>query len=373
MAHFALALMKYLKIHLANTLFGPKINFIVTSNERGLLQHKEFPALLRDILNVPSMLDHAKRFMVSHNRSHVLHVVSASFFAAVSDVQIGQCRVGALMLEPSLQPILHRMANPEQNRQAVDNEEGRVSAMRTQCYQQFAAQYNSAAVDPTFKVDVSVWLGLQIDVTRPPIQQTWIWVAETMAHLRTHVGKALRNFNASGRNAGGLDDMARDLEFFSDFCFGDPVLFFVYMCWDHGRNVPSWNNACLPDGVALDVGVRVNYAPEQGTASNSNKRKRTDADDTLSEFVKSSQLMLQAALTASAPQQPASTDSLTNSAASTASMPEERAALRAAAIAKHAALIQGQLETVPQTDTFKAVKAQLESQLLALLTSLAQV
>jgi hypothetical protein len=26
------------------------------------------------------------------------------------------------------------------------------------------------------------------------------------------------------------------------------------MCWDHGRNVPSWNTSLLPDDQRLDVG-----------------------------------------------------------------------------------------------------------------------
>lgn len=285
------------------------------------------------------------------------------------------------MVEPGLQDLLHRMANPEQGRAAIDNPEARITAVRTQAYQEFAAQYNNHQVDPTFKVDVALWLGLQIDVTMPPAQQPWTWVAETMAYLRTKVNTALVNFNSSGKNAAGLDDVARDLEFYADFCHGDPVLFYVYMAWDHGRNVPAWNSSLLPDDMALDLGaglrqhrpvIRDIIAPTSGSKR---KRSGSDADDVLSEFVKSSQQMLQTAMAAPV-QTGIALDAPTAlaSQASTSSIPEVQCAVRAEAIGKHANVLHEQLQKLPHaTDVFDAVKAQLQMQLCALLTQLAQV
>jgi hypothetical protein len=39
------------------------------------------------------------------------------------------------------------------------------------------------------------------------------------------------------------------------------------MCWDHGRNVPSWNTSLLPDDQRLDVGIDVNERADSGEHS----------------------------------------------------------------------------------------------------------
>jgi len=95
-----------------------------------MLRHKEFLVWLREFLHVPTIIEASKNILSAHSRTHPLHVVSSNVFAQVSPVQVGECRVGALMVEPSLQDLLHRMANPEQGRAALDNPEARDTAMR---------------------------------------------------------------------------------------------------------------------------------------------------------------------------------------------------------------------------------------------------
>ncbi len=86
MGYYALALMKHLKIHFETSLLGPKINQLL-ANERGLLQNKEFAPVLKSLLSVESIATCARDFLVQHNRTHALHVVSTTFFPQACDAQ----------------------------------------------------------------------------------------------------------------------------------------------------------------------------------------------------------------------------------------------------------------------------------------------
>ena len=65
----------------------------------------------------------------------------------------------------------------------------------------------------------------------------------------------LCNFGRSGDLENDVDDHARDHKFFTQYAKGDPMWFWIYMAWDHGRNVPAWNVAMLPESESLDLGV----------------------------------------------------------------------------------------------------------------------
>ena len=158
------------------------------------------------------------------------------------------------MREPGLQNLFHEMANPLQTRQALEEGAG-VSAVRTRCYIDFANAFNDKNFCPHFAVDVSLWVNVDIDVSVPPFQKPWIWVAEAMAEVKRKLTLTIRNFMTSGNLANDSNDMARDLQFWCDFCHGDPVLFYIYMSWDHGRDVPAWNSTLMPAEHRLELGA----------------------------------------------------------------------------------------------------------------------
>ena len=139
------------------------------------------------------------------------------------------------MREPNLQGLFHEMANPlqmSQTRQALEEGAG-VSAVRTSCYIKFAEAFNDSRLCPHFAVDVKLWVNVEIDVSIPPEQKPWIRVAEAMTEIKRKMTVTLRNFSTSVYTSGNLandsNDMARDLQFWCDFCHGDPVLFYIYI------------------------------------------------------------------------------------------------------------------------------------------------
>ncbi len=83
MAYYALALLRNFNLRFSNTIYGPSIRSVLV-NDRGLLEHKQFPALLRNMPAAEPFLTSAKNFLLSHERTHPLHVVSATFFTKVT-------------------------------------------------------------------------------------------------------------------------------------------------------------------------------------------------------------------------------------------------------------------------------------------------
>ena len=80
-------------------------------------------------------------------------------------------------------------------------------------------------------------------------------VAQKMAEIKQAMSTLLCNFNKSGDLANDLDDHSRDLLFFQNFAKSDPMWFWIYMAWNHGRNLPAWNVALLPESESFDFGV----------------------------------------------------------------------------------------------------------------------
>jgi hypothetical protein len=175
------------------------------------------------------------------------------------------------MREPTLQRLFHDMANPPQDRFALDNKALHATQVRTKCYQDFAKVYNDMNFIPHFAVDVSAWCDVQICVDQPPKQHAWTWVAETMGKIRTKMSIVMRRFTQSGDLENHLDDSARDMKFWSQFSFGDPVTFYIYMAWDHGRVVPAWNSSMLQKDMQIDIGLA---EPESDDGPEPRRRRR---------------------------------------------------------------------------------------------------
>jgi hypothetical protein len=237
------------------------------------------------------------------------------------------------MREPALQFLFHDMANPMQSRGAMENGMG-VSEVRTHCHMKFADSFNNTSLIPHYSVDVSLWVNVMIDVSSPPFQKHWTWVAEAMQDIKKKMTIVLRNFNTSGNLANDRDDMRRDLQFWNEFCHGDATLFYIYMAWDHGRDVPAWNSALLPEDQRLDIGVQPQHqvAPSTGGGGRQSKRGRDNNDaDPLREFVD-----MQTQVFKSLASNP-------SSATTEASVPEVAYATRLEALSKSADILRSQL------------------------------
>ena len=85
------------------------------------------------------------------------------------------------------------------------------------------------------------------------------------------MSKVMKNFNKSGEGVNDADELARDLDFFENFARRDALSMWIYLCWDHGRNIPTWNLSLLPEEESLDIGD----AATSGTQSSSGSGKKT--------------------------------------------------------------------------------------------------
>jgi hypothetical protein len=102
----------------------------------------------------------------------------------------------------------------------------------------------------------------------------------------------MKNFNKSGEGLNDSDMHARDLDFFENYAKRDALWFWIYLCWDHGINIPVWNLASLPEQESLDVGVGDSPSrnalqhPPHSSSKKINKRGRsTEDEDTLANSV----------------------------------------------------------------------------------------
>jgi hypothetical protein len=95
----------------------------------------------------------------------------------------------------------------------------------------------------------------------------------------------MKNFNKSGEGESDADMHVRDLDFFENYAKRDALWFWIYLCWDHGIDIPVWNLASLPEDESLDLGA--GDSPTRNTEPSSrkkNKRGRED-DDALTNSV----------------------------------------------------------------------------------------
>jgi hypothetical protein len=180
--------------------------------------------------------------------------------------------------------LLGRMANPRQDRLAVQLPELRIQAVKQMLLEELMNQYvNNVQFTPHVIPDISHWFpNNNFDVNMPHEHRTWIWVSQKMHFIKAGMSSLMANFHQSGDNANDIDDHSRDLEFYQNFCHHQALWFWIYMCpstssffiffisfqtcflnlfsslrrcWDHGRNIPVYNMCLLPDDQRLECGT----------------------------------------------------------------------------------------------------------------------
>ncbi len=381
MGVWARELMKHLKVQCrSHEAFSQRIDAVLEKGTKGqqggqrsALQSDDFEPLLTQILAQSEFLPSARAFLVKHSRQHTLHVVSSGFFPQISDVQVAQCRVGALMREPSLQALFHEIANPDQSRNALQPGQDLVT-VKTRNHMKFAEAFNNQSLCPHYAVDVSLWVNVKIDVSQPPVTWAWTRVTEAMIDIKKRMSIVMKNFTGSGKLANDLNDIQRDLEFWNCFCHGDPVLFYVYMSWDHGRDIPAWNSALLPENQRLEIGsAPASAAAAPQTSPSRKKRSRDSLDD----FVN-----IQCELFQKLASNPSSATTHMSSPQHLSPSSEVSHASKAEALARTASVLRDQIKCVA-TDSagcddtlegcFSTLKQQLQQKLLAVMSQIAQV
>jgi len=178
----------------------------------------------------------------------------------VNNGLVDTLRLASIMVDPRCVELFGRMANPRQDRLALDFPELRIQAVKQKLLELLSTDFfNNTAYSPMSQPNVSQWCeGVFFDVSVPREQRNWMWLAQKLQFIKSGMSTLLSNFNKSGDLANDMDDSERDRLFFENFCNRQAMWFWIYLAWDHGRNLPAWNTSLLPDEQRLELGVDSN-------------------------------------------------------------------------------------------------------------------
>jgi hypothetical protein len=150
-------------------------------------------------------------------------------------------------------------------------------------------------------------------------------------------------------------------------------LFYVYMSWDHGRDIPAWNSALLPENQRLEIGSAVSAAAAPQTSPSRKKRSRDSLDD----FVN-----IQCELFHKLASNPSSATTHMSSPQHLSPSTEVSHACKAEALARTASVLRDQIKCVASDSAgcdvalegcFSTLKQQLQHKLFAVMQHIAQV
>jgi hypothetical protein len=103
------------------------------------------------------------------------------------------------MIDPQCVELFGRMANPCQDRLALQFPELRANAIKQQLVQLLTKDFfNNQAFCPIHGADISNWCDVEYDISTPCETRSWIWVAEKLRYIRTGMTTLLSNFTKSG-------------------------------------------------------------------------------------------------------------------------------------------------------------------------------
>lgn len=208
-----------------------------------------------EALSVDATLSAVRTHMAKYHSNKRIRIKDG-LFPKFTDVQTNKVRIAAFMVSACTQRLLHTMQNPSQSRAAVDDNETRAVTVRTTCYQEFTDIVNSVQSPDYPIIDMTAFNGITVCCAeRLGAPMTLLDVSRAMSDLKREMSKVMSNFNQSGRCENGADDYERDCDFYDNFIRCDPVMFAVYLSWDHGRNIPAWNSTLLPPENQMDIGV----------------------------------------------------------------------------------------------------------------------
>ena len=262
---------------------------------RGIQPTAELERLFVDCCNVAGVRSALTSSLCSYNitEKHVIRF-KAGVFPEVSSVHQWLARLAACMIDPAVHDMMHAMSNAQTVRLAVDQPALRINNVKFRAIEKFTADFvNNPAFVPVHNPSVREWCDVDYDAsvvgTEP---RSWVWVGQKMAWIKRNMGQLLKNFNKSGEGENDVEDCDRDLDFYENFAHRDPLLLWIYLCWNHGREVPSWATALLPDGEDFDIGG--DEQPAASVTGRTPKKPKPDAPVDWAGFVASSTAAMEA-------------------------------------------------------------------------------
>jgi hypothetical protein len=245
--------------HLKHFLGSDKLDAFRShlSHPRGIQISDGLERLFLDSCSIPGVLPALCSALATYNitQNHVIRFKNG-VFPEVSSVQLWTARVASIMVEPCLQEEFHAMANASTDRLAVHEPFLRINAAKQRALERITREYvNNPEFVPQSNPSIQEWCETDYDVSRVGSDhRSWIWVATKIQEIKTGMSKLMSRFNRSGEGENEVDDVVRDLDFFEHYARRDSLWMWIYLCWDRGQNIPSYNVALLPEEEQLDVG-----------------------------------------------------------------------------------------------------------------------
>jgi hypothetical protein len=250
-------------------------------SSRGIKVSPDLERLFIDACSVQGVLGSVQGALTTYNitQNHVIRFKSG-VFPEVSNVQQWTARVAAIMVEPCLQEDFHSMVNANPSRLAVHEPSLRITNHRQRILERITNDYvNNPSFIPQSNPSIASWCNDDYDssiVGKEP--RSWVWVSSKIQEIKKTMTDLMKNFNKSGEGESDADMHVRDLDFFENYAKRDALWFWIYLCWDHGIDIPVWNLASLPEDESLDLGA--GDSPTRNTEPSSRKKiKRGREDD----------------------------------------------------------------------------------------------
>lgn len=227
----------------------------LTGGTRGISVTTKLHESFIQCLNCAGVLDAMRSALTRYNAQKAYVIRFKPFvFPEVSPVLVDTLRVAAMMVDPSCMHLFGQLANPQQDKAAVDFPELRIVAVRQRLLEQIASEFfNNTMWSPQANPDISSWTNMDLDVSVPHEQRSWIWIAQRMAEIKSGMSTLLYNFKKSGDLADEANHQAGDLQFWTNFAKSQPKWLWIYFAWDRGNNAPAWNVSLLPSDQQLDI------------------------------------------------------------------------------------------------------------------------
>jgi hypothetical protein len=203
-----------------------------------------------------TVLERLRVDLASYNAKYPIYIKIGLFEDATS-TQIDTCRLAALMVEPCMFEFLAAKCAPGQTRTHLDTDALRAKAVSEACMIEIARLHNDINFVPIANADVAFCCpDFFVSTAQPAERRDVAWIATTYGKIKKEVGQKLSNFAGSGQLENEQGDVARDLDFWNNFCGKQPLWMYIYLLWDHGRDAAfGWNAILLSDGQTLDIGV----------------------------------------------------------------------------------------------------------------------
>jgi hypothetical protein len=280
--------------NLQHFLGAARVNGIKAQiTNRGINVTRDLERLFLECCDVSGVLPALASALATYNMDNHVIRFKPGVLPEVSEVQQWTARLAACMVEPCLQEFFQSMCNANPGRLAVHEPDLRITSSKQRIVERITNDYlNNAAFIPHSNASVSAWCDTDFDSSvLGKERRSWVWTAQRIQFIKTGMTRLMANFNKSGDLVNDEDHVARDLEFFEKFAKRDALWFWIYLCWNHGTNIPVWNLTLLPEGESFDVGGQDHEESAVGGSSSSSsskkgkKRGRYEDDDAFTSSV----------------------------------------------------------------------------------------